>query len=53
MAINMQNQEIQNNLVFLLGAGASIEAGVSDTRKFIYGEKEKELSMAKEVNFVG
>ena len=38
----MSERRNQNDLVFLLGAGASIEAGVPDTRKFIYGENEKD-----------
>ena len=55
MVINIPDQGNQNELVFLLGAGASIEAGVPDTRRFIYGEKEKDgiqgfLEWLKETN---
>ncbi|MCK5724314.1 MAG: hypothetical protein KAI84_17410 [Gammaproteobacteria bacterium] len=32
----------QNDVIFFLGAGASIEAGVPDTTKFIYGQSEKD-----------
>ena len=31
----------KNDVVFFLGAGASIEAGVPDTNSFIHGKKEK------------
>lgn len=64
MVINIPDQGNQNELVFLLGAGASIEAGVPDTRRFIYGEKEndgiqgflewlKETDKQKELEILG
>ena len=37
--INTSDRGNQNELVFLLGAGASVEAGVPDTRKFIDGKR--------------
>ncbi len=37
----MPENKNQNNIIFFLGAGASIEAGVPDTIGFIYGEMEK------------
>lgn len=40
MVFNMTKRK--NELVFFLGAGVSVEAGVPDTRKFIYGEREKD-----------
>ncbi len=41
MVTNMPDGE-NHELIFLLGAGASVEAGVPDTRKFIYGKKEED-----------
>lgn len=37
----MPEKENQNKVVFFLGAGASIEAGIPGTYKFIYGIKEE------------
>ncbi len=37
----MPDSKNQNDVIFFLGAGASMEAGVPDTIGFIYGEKEK------------
>ena len=38
----MPDDRNPNDVIFFLGAGASIEAGVPDTIKFIYGIKEKD-----------
>ncbi len=38
--LNTPEKENQNEVVFFLGAGASIEAGIPDTHKFIYGKKD-------------
>ena len=40
----MSEDRTQNDMIFL-GAGASIEAGVPDTTRFIYGTKEKEYPL--------
>jgi hypothetical protein len=37
----MPEKENQNEVVFFLGAGASIEAGIPDTHKFIYGKENE------------
>lgn len=41
MVLNTPEKENQNELVFFLGAGASIEAGIPDTHKFIYGKENE------------
>lgn len=40
--LNTPEKENQNEVVFFLGAGASIEAGIPDTHKFIYGKKDED-----------
>lgn len=39
--LNTPERQNQNELVFFLGAGASIEAGIPDTHKFIYGKENE------------
>ncbi len=45
----MENREIEkvenNKILFFLGAGASVTAGVPDTESFIYGMNNKELEI--------
>lgn len=41
MVLNTPDRKNQNEVVFFFGAGASIEAGIPDTRKFIYGKKDE------------
>jgi hypothetical protein len=38
---NIPEKENQNEVVFFLGAGASIEAGIPGTHKFIYGKENE------------
>lgn len=37
----MPEKKNQNEVVFFFGAGASIEAGIPDTHKFIYGKEDE------------
>jgi hypothetical protein len=52
VVFNTPDKENQNDVMFFLGAGASIEAGVPDTTKFVQGfiEYLEENKLDKELN---
>lgn len=43
-----KNAKSAKTIIFLLGAGASVPAGVPDTRKFIYGKSKEGMEGFKE-----